>query len=60
MIDALTTDLEGLFAEIVGISSGFGKHLRLADFPTAIYPKSKKDDLTDRETTVLREFAKDL
>ncbi|WP_312283936.1 type II toxin-antitoxin system RelE/ParE family toxin [Candidatus Igneacidithiobacillus taiwanensis] len=25
-----------------------------------IYPKSKKDDLTDRETAVLREFVKEL
>jgi hypothetical protein len=25
-----------------------------------IYPKSKKDDLTDRETALLREFAKEL
>lgn len=25
-----------------------------------IYPKSKKDDLTDRETVVLREFVKEL
>lgn len=25
-----------------------------------IYPKSKKDDLTDRETALLREFVKEL
>lgn len=25
-----------------------------------VYPKSKKDDLTDRETTALREFVKEL
>ncbi len=25
-----------------------------------VYPKSKKDDLTDKETTILREFVKEL
>jgi hypothetical protein len=44
-------------------SRGFGlrtTNLRWQIYMLLIYPKSKNDNLTDRETALLREFVKEL